>query len=321
MSLIKFTNKGIYCPRAEVYIDPLKKVDRALITHGHSDHARRGHKRYLCTHASKPILRHRLGKIDCDSIEYHESLNINGVNFSFHPSGHIIGSAQIRAEYKGEIWVVSGDYKVAADGFTEPFEPVKCHHFITESTFGLPIYKWDDPAITANQLNEWWALNQANNKVSIILAYALGKAQRIIHDLDPSIGSIYTDSAVEGINSVIRNHGIPMKATTLITPDIDKKSLVGNIMVATPSIMNADWVDQLIPYDTAAASGWMMLNNTRKRRNVDQAFVISDHADWKGLLSAIQATEAENVYVTHGYTDFFTKYLRESGWNARVVTT
>ena len=321
MPLLKFTDKGIYCPQADVYIDPWKKVKKALITHGHSDHVRWGHEDYLCTHAARPVIEYRLGKINCSSIAFGEAVNINGVRFSFHPAGHIIGSAQIRVEYKGEIWVASGDYKVADDGLTESFDPIRCHHFITESTFGLPIYRWESNDVIAAQINAWWRENKAADKVSIILGYSLGKAQRILHNLDTSIGQIYTHGAVENINNILRNQGIALPPTTLVTGDIDKKNYRGNIIVAPPSALGISWVNKFKPFSVATASGWMMLRGTRRRRNVDRGFVLSDHADWDGLLSAIKATGAENIHVTHGYVDIFSKYLNEIGYNAGVVST
>lgn len=321
MALLKFTKEGIYCPQADVYIDPWKKVNKALITHGHSDHARWGHQQYLCTHAARPVIEYRLGKINCSSIDFGEEIIINGVKFSFHPAGHIIGSAQIRVEHKGEIWVASGDYKVANDGLTEDFESKKCHHFITESTFGLPIYQWEPNDIIAAQINHWWKANQAQDKVSVILGYSLGKAQRILHNLDTSLGKVYTHGAVENINQVLRNQGVQLPETTLVTKDIAKKDYKRNIVIAPPAAQNTSWMNQFKPYSVATASGWMMLRGARRRRNVDKGFVLSDHADWEGLLSAIKATEAENIYVTHGYVDIFSKYLNESGWNAGIVST
>ena len=321
MALLKFTKEGIYCPRADVYIAPWKKVKKALITHGHSDHARRGHQDYLCTHAARPVIEHRLGKINCSSVAFGETVNINGVKFSFHPAGHIIGSAQIRVEYKGEIWVASGDYKVANDGLTEDFEPVKCHHFITESTFGLPIYQWELNDIITNQINSWWESNKQEGIVSVILAYSLGKAQRILHNLDTSIGKIYTHGAVENINQILRAQGILLPPTTLVSDSINKKDFQGSLIITPPSALGSTWIKKAEPYSVASASGWMMLRSARRRRNVDKGFVLSDHADWNGLISAIEATEAENIYVTHGYVDTFSKYLNEAGWNAGIVST
>jgi len=297
MSLLQFTKEGMYCPQADVYIDPWRKVKKALITHGHSDHARPGHQDYLCTHMAKPVIQHRLGKINCSSVSFGEKVFINGVQFSFHPAGHIIGSAQIRIEYKGEI------------------------HFITESTFGLPIYQWESNATIAQQINSWWASNKENGLVSVILGYSLGKAQRILHNLDTSIGPIYTHGAVENINKILRQQGIPLPKTTLIHNDIPKKAFQGSIIVAPPSALASSWSNKFKPYSVATASGWMMLRGAKRRRNVDKGFVLSDHADWNGLLSTIKETEAENIYVTHGYVDIFSKYLKENGWNAGIVST
>lgn len=321
MALLKFTEEGIYCPQADIYIDPWKKVKKALITHGHSDHARWGHQDYLCTHAARPVIEYRLGKINCSSVDFGETVFINGVQFSFHPAGHIIGSAQIRVEYKGEVWVASGDYKVANDGLTEDFESVKCHHFITESTFGLPIYQWESNESISSQINNWWEENKSSGKVSLISGYSLGKAQRILHNLDTSIGKIYTHGAVENINQILRTQGISLPPTTLATKDINKKDYKGAIIVAPPSALGSSWVNKFKPFSVATASGWMMLRGARRRRNVDKGFVLSDHADWEGLISAIKATEAENIYVTHGYVDIFSKYLNEAGWNAGIVST
>jgi len=214
MQLIEFTDKGLYVPQADVYIDPWKPVSKALITHGHSDHSRYGMKSYLATHAAVPVIKHRLGSHnDISGVDYGEVTTINGVKFSFHPAGHIIGSAQIRVEYKGEVWVASGDYKVANDGLSEPFESVKCHTYITESTFGLPVFKWKPQAETMSEINNWWRSNAEKGKVSIIAAYSLGKAQRVINKVDHSIGKIYTHGAVENVNEVLRNQGVYLKET------------------------------------------------------------------------------------------------------------
>lgn len=316
MALLEFTNKGIYCAQADVYIDPWKKVKRALITHGHADHSRWGHSHYLCTRTARPVIRFRLGPINIESVEYGETTTINGVKFSFHPAGHIIGSAQIRAEYKGEIWVVSGDYKIEDDGLSEAFEPVKCHGFITESTFGLPVYKWKPQATVFEEINDWWRTNAEQGKVSVISAYALGKAQRIIHSVDHSIGRIFTHGAVENTNEVIRKQGIDLAETTRVHSNVNKQEYKGGLVIAPPSAIAGNWVRKFQPYSTAIASGWMTLRGARRRRNADRGFVLSDHADWEGLNQAIKDTGCEKVIVTHGYTEIFTKWLREQGYDA-----
>ena len=320
-SLLEFTDRGIYCPAADVYIDPWKPVQRALITHGHADHSRWGHEHYLCTREARPVISYRLGEVKIDTVEYGETRTINGVRFSFHPAGHIVGSAQIRVEYKGEVWVSSGDYKLQEDGLSKPFEPVKCHTFITESTFGLPVYTWKPQTEVFEEINEWWRQNKEEGKVSVLGAYALGKAQRLLAGLDPSIGPIYTHGAVENTNEIIRSQGIKLPATTRVTRDIDRKAYIGAMVIATPSATGSSWMRKFKPASVGIASGWMALRGTRRRRGADRGFVLSDHVDWDGLNDAIASTGAERVFVTHGYTEIFSRWLREQGYEAYVVKT
>ena len=311
MSLLEFTSKGIYCPQAKVHIDPWRPVERALITHGHADHSRWGHKSYLCTTLAKPVIRYRLGNINIQSVNYGEPVVINGVKFSFHPAGHIIGSAQIRVEYKGEVWVASGDYKTEADGLSTPFEAIKCHTFITESTFGLPIYRWQKQKDEFASINQWWAGNQAAGKISLLTAYALGKAQRLLHGIDVNIGKIYTHGAIENTNRIIRKQGIALPETIKITPKTSPKDVRGHLIMAPPSVIGSPWIRKFQPLSIGIASGWMALRGTRRRRAADRGFVLSDHADWDGLNQAIDATGAEQVIVTHGYSSIFARWLRE----------
>jgi len=321
MALLEFTDRGIYCARADVYIDPWQPVDRALITHGHADHSRWGMKAYLATHSAGPVIKYRLGDIKLQTVAYGEVTTINGVKFSFHPAGHIIGSAQIRVEYKGEIWVASGDYKLENDGLSEAFESVKCQHFITESTFGLPVYRWTPQEEVFADINDWWRQNQEAGKVSVLTAYALGKAQRLLHGLDTSIGRIYTHGAIENTNEVIRGQGIALPDTIRVTKEINKKDYPGQLVMATPGAVGQPWIKKFGQISLGAASGWMTLRGARRRRGADRGFVLSDHCDWTGLLEAIDLTGAENVYVTHGYTAIFSKHLRSLGLNAVELET
>ena len=321
MDLLQFVKEGIYCPIAGVYIDPWKPVHRAIITHGHADHARWGHQHYLCSDTAKPVIKYRLGVNHIESMPYGEKVNINGVSFSFHPAGHIVGSAQVRVEYKGEIWVVSGDYKTEYDGLSEAFEPIKCHHFVTESTFGLPIYKWKTQASIAQELNEWWLSNQSQGKVSVIAGYALGKAQRILQALDMSIGKVFTHSAVENINETLRRQGIKLHPTIRVQSDMKKDVFKGNLVIAPPSAIQSAWAKKFGDSSIGIASGWMALRGARRRKGADRGFVLSDHADWDGLNETIAATEAERIYVTHGYTNIFKKWLLEKGIWAEEVKT
>ncbi len=321
--MLTFNDNGIYCEPADVYIDPWKPVDRAIITHAHSDHARWGMKHYLAHHDSIPVMRHRLGaKISVEGLDYHQTIKRNGVQISLHPAGHIWGSAQIRLEYKGEIWVVSGDYKLSKDEISTPFETVKCHHFITESTFGLPVYKFQDPKTIHTDINEWWKQNKADDRNSVLFGYALGKAQRIIKHLDPSIGNIYTHGAIHNINQLYEKHVGQLPPTTYLDKSIDKKEIKGAMIVAPPSADGTPWLRRLKPYRTGICSGWMQLRGTRRRRNADMGFVLSDHADWDELNTAVKETGAENVYVTHGYKAVYAKWLTDTyGINAVEVDT
>ncbi|NRB64223.1 MAG: ligase-associated DNA damage response exonuclease [Saprospiraceae bacterium] len=321
MPLLEFTDRGIYCAQADVYIDPWRPVNRALITHGHADHARWGHKSYLCTRLAKPVIRFRLGPISVETVEYGEKRTINGVHFSFHPAGHIIGSAQIRVEYKGEVWVASGDYKIEDDGLATPFEPIPCHTFITESTFGLPVYEWQPQQNIMADINTWWRANTIAGKVSVISSYALGKAQRVMNGLDTSIGPILTHGAVENTNEILRLQGISLPETLRVVQGMKKKSFQNALVIAPPSAVGSTWIKKFQPYSLGIASGWMTLRGARRRRNADRGFILSDHADWKGLNEAITATGADRIIVTHGYTQIFSKWLNEQGYDAYAKDT
>ncbi len=319
--VLTFTDRGIYCAAGDFHIDPWRPVDRAIITHGHADHARPGMQRYLATGAAAPVMRHRLGDIALDTVRYGETRRIGDADISLHPAGHVPGSAQVRVSVGGEVWVVSGDYKIVPDGVSEPFEPVACHTFISECTFGLPVFKWETPEAVARDINQWWAANAAEGRVSICGAYALGKAQRILAGLDLSIGPILTHGAIENTNEVLRAQGIELPATIRVTAETKAKDHPGAFVLATPSALGNGWAGRFRPASTAFASGWMALRGVRRRRSADRGFVMSDHADWDGLNSAIDATGAERVFVTHGYTSVFRRWLESRGLEAGVVET
>ncbi|WP_299557753.1 ligase-associated DNA damage response exonuclease [uncultured Sulfitobacter sp.] len=319
--VLTFTPKGIYCAAGDFYIDPWQRVDRALITHGHADHARGGMGRYLATHDALPVMRHRLGEINAEGIAYGERLTIGGAVVSFHPAGHVPGSAQIRVEVAGQIWVASGDYKVIDDGLSAPFEPLPCHHFITESTFGLPVFRWEPQETVARQINDWWRTCASDGKTAILGAYSLGKAQRLLSMLAPEIGPILCHTAIENTNAVLRDQGFALPDTILADKDATAKTHPGAIVVAPPSALGSAWSKKFGRQESGFASGWMAMRGVRRRRAGDRGFIISDHADWAGLLWAIRETKAENIYVTHGYTEIFSRYLNENGWNAQVVPT
>ncbi len=319
--VLQFRPQGIYCPAGDFYIDPWKPVERALISHGHADHSRWGMQRYLATEAATPVIKHRLGDINIETIKYAEQRQIGGAKVSFHPAGHVPGSAQIRIEVAGEVWVASGDYKTVDDGLSEPFEPVPCHAFITESTFGLPVFKWDRQEDVIASLNAWWQANKDAGRFSVIGAYALGKAQRILANVDTSIGPILTHGAIENTNEVLRAQGVALPPTIRVTKDTNVKDHAGALVIATPSGMGGPWMRKFGQASTAFASGWMAMRGVRRRRSADRGFIMSDHADWEGLNTAIKATGAERIFVTHGYTTQFTRWLTEQGYDAAIVET
>ncbi|HMT28807.1 MAG TPA: ligase-associated DNA damage response exonuclease [Bacteroidia bacterium] len=321
--LIQFTGKSLYCPIADVHIDPWIPVDRAIITHAHSDHAKWGSKNYLAHKHSEPILRMRLGNdINLQTVEYGESFTINGVRFSLHPAGHIIGSAQVRAEYKGEVWVASGDYKLEDDNFCAPFETVKCNVFITESTFGLPIYKWQKQEKIFDEINSWKAKNESEGKASLLMGYSLGKMQRILKNIAISENeTIYAHGAVFSVNEKLREAGFDLPPLTLITKETDKKLFKGALILAPPSADGSPWVKKFAPYSMGYCSGWMAIRGAKNRRAVDQGFVLSDHADWNDLNTAVVNSGAEKVFVTHGFTSVFSKWLNENNIASAEVKT
>lgn len=321
MKLVKFTKKGIYCIPGKFYLDPWLPVDYAIISHGHADHARWGMKHYLCQDDSKAILKHRIGQdISIESLPYGISKTVNGVIVSFHPAGHVIGSAQIRLEYKGFVVVFTGDYKVKEDNLTIPFEPIKCNEFITESTFGLPIYNWLTEAEIQTQMHNWIAKNKSNNQTSVFLGYSLGKAQRIMK-LVEGVDEVYVHSAIHNLNNAIQGSGIQLPQTKLLTNDFKKEELQNKIIILPPALLGSKLIKKIPNAATAICSGWMQIRGNRRWQSVDAGFAVSDHADWNGLLSAVKATEAEKVYVTHGSQATFSKYLNEIGIHSAEVKT
>jgi putative mRNA 3-end processing factor len=292
-----------------------------LITHAHSDHARYGHSGYISTYHTLPLLKLRLGSsINVSGYDYREKFSINGVQFSFHPAGHIIGSAQIRVEYKGNVWVVSGDYKREDDGISTAFEVVKCNAFITESTFGLPAFNWKPQAVVFDDINAWWQDNITQKKTSLVTVYSLGKAQRMLNGL-ADLGPIYCHNSVAKTNDVIKYQGHSLKPYKEITEHTDYKSLENAIVLCPSSALNSAWSRKFKNASTAAVSGWMAMRGTRRHYGLDRGFVLSDHADWPGLNQTVKETGAEQIFVTHGYTDIFSRWLVERGYDSKPVTT
>ena len=323
--LVVLRPQGLYCPAGDFYIDPWRPVERAVITHAHADHARPGHRRYLCSAEGAGLLRARLGEVDLQTLEWGEALHWQGVRLSLHPAGHVLGSAQVRIEHRGQVWVVSGDYFVSGCGDRNPtcsdFEALRCHCFVTESTFGLPVYRWRPQAEVLAELNAWWQRNARAGRPSLLLAYSLGKAQRVLAGIDAAIGPVFVHGAVETLNAVYRAAGVPLAPTQLLGDAPARDALSRSLVVAPPAAHGSAWARRLGDFSDAFASGWMQLRGARRRQGVDRGFVLSDHADWPGLQCAIRSTGAERVIVTHGYEAVMVRWLREQGLQAGSFRT
>lgn len=324
--LITLSERGFYCAAGDFYIDPWRPVERAVVTHAHADHFARDCGAYLVAVDGAPVFRVRLGaSAPLQTVAYGERTTINGVTVSLHPAGHILGSAQVRVEHEGEVWVISGDYNTAPEQRTcASYEPVKCHAFITEATFALPIYHWAPSQTVFDDLNAWWQANRDAGRASVVYAYALGKAQRVMAGLDPSIGRVFSHGAVERITSAYREAGVVLPSTTYVTDHteaVDKPDWAGDLVIAPLSARGSTWTRKFGDYASAFISGWMQIRGARRRRAVDRGFVLSDHADWDGVLAAIEATGAEHIGVTHGYVPALVRYLREQGYDAHAYET
>jgi len=316
-NILTIRKEGLYCEAGDFYVDPRGRVDRAIITHAHSDHARAGHRNYLCSDPCKALLQVRIGqKSPIESIPFGQKQMIGDARVSFHPAGHILGSAQIRIEVGGYVWVVSGDYKPQSDKTCESFELVSCHGFISECTFGLPVYKWQPEVEIHHQINHWWEKNKADGHGSLLFAYSLGKAQRVLAGLDSSIGPIYAHSAVHSFLDHYQKAGV-------VLPDVKKvekdKDFTGAMVIAPPAVEDSSWIRKFRQVKRGFASGWMAIRGPRRRKNLDRGFVLSDHADWAGLMDVITGTGAETVKVTHGNGDALSRFLQEKGVNASVL--
>jgi putative mRNA 3-end processing factor len=322
MTLITLTAAGLYCPRGDFYIDPWQPVARAVITHAHADHARWGSQAYLTTTEGVGVLRARVGPdAVIRGLTYGERLRIGDVDVSLHPAGHILGSAQVRVAAAGDVWVISGDYKTDADPTCTPFEPVRCRTFVTEATFALPIYRWRPQAEIFATINAWWRANQNAGQASLLLGYALGKAQRLIAGLDPQIGPIVCHGAVERMNEHYRAAGVPLPPTRYSGDVPQGFDWSRAIIIAPPGAHGTSWTRRFGAFSAGFASGWMQIRGARRRRAVDQGFALSDHADWPGLLATIAATGAERIWVTHGYSAVLARWLTEHGREAHTVPT
>ncbi len=320
--MIELTSDGLYCPAGGFHIDPWKPVPRAIVTHAHSDHLRGGCDRYLVASEGLPLARLRLGQPALiETLRYGEVLELDGVRLSLHPAGHILGSAQVRLEHRGRVCVISGDYKTDDDPTCGALEQLRCHEFVTESTFGLPLFRWPDWRGVVREIEAWWRENRQSGKPSLLLAYACGKAQRLLASLDASIGPIFLHGAVERVNTAYLAAGVRLPETQLVVNAGRDTPWREALIIAPPSARGTPWMRRFPNAATALASGWMRVRGMRRRRAVDRGFVISDHADWSGLLEVVRHSEAETIRVTHGYSASLARYLAESGRDAAPLKT
>jgi len=320
--LLTETPIGLYCEAGDFYVDPWGSTPRALITHAHGDHARAGSHAYLCAAPCEPLLRRRLDPAPIQTLAYGARLTLGQVTVSFHPAGHILGSAQIRIEGPGGVWVVSGDYKRAADRTCAPFEPQGCDVFVTESTFALPIYHWDRTAAVIDDMLAWWQNNGERALTSIVFCYTIGKAQRLLAEL-----ATVTDRPVLVHGMLLpaidayREAGVRMLVTQPLLERPRGTSLAGELVLAPLSARGTPWMRRLGPLSDAFASGLMRVRGVRRQRAYDRGFALSDHADWPALLDTIAETGAPRVLATHGHAATLARYLRGLGRDAGVLRT
>lgn len=336
-TLLVETPNGLYCPQGEFHVDPAAPTPRAVITHVHADHAHPGAAEYICSEHSAPLLRRRLsgsigeeeprevteaphGRIT--ALKYGAPLRLGSATVSLHPAGHVLGSAQVRIEADGEVWVVSGDYKRQPDPTCAPFEVQKCDVFVTEATFGLPIFKWEPPEKIASDIFAWWESNRQAERASVLICYALGKAQRILAELQRVTDRpVYVHGAVEAITAIYRELGVKMLPTIPVAQTKKGHGFKGELILAPRSARGSTWMRRFGASEEAFASGWMRIRGTRRRMSYDRGFVLSDHADWQSLLSTIEETGARRVLVTHGYTEALSRFLCERGYETGVLET
>lgn len=321
--MLTVDDNGLYCEAGDFYIDPWRGVPKdAVITHGHSDHARPGSARYHCSTRSVPILNHRLGEPALVPHEFGEFFTFGDVKVSLHPAGHIRGSAQVRVELDGEVWVVSGDYKRASDPTCAPFEVVPCDTFITEATFALPIYRWEPGDEVAAEIVDWWKQNESKGNASILCCYSLGKAQRLLAELASYTDrTVFAHGALLPLTEIYRQDGVEMLRLENATEFDHPEDFAGELILAPPSALATSWVKRFRNHRAAFASGWMRVRGIRRMRGYDYGFVMSDHVDWPNLLRTIDETGCSRVLATHGKTDVLVRHLRELGYEADALET
>jgi len=320
--LVAATSRGLFCARGDFFIDPWQPVQTAVITHAHGDHLRDGSAHYIVAKPGESLARHRLGSgHTITALEYGACRSFGATRVSLHPAGHVLGSAQVRIEHTGRVWVVSGDYKRQPDPTCSAFEPLECNVFVSEATFGLPVYRWPTTVDVIADIVRWWGTNRERALASILFCYALGKAQRVLAELTAFTEEpVYVHGAVGALVEVYRKCGIAMVPTVSATTE-RARDYRGALIIAPPGAAGTPWIRRFGEHATGFCSGWMRVRGDRRRRGYDRGFVLSDHADWPALIATCLATRAERVLLTHGRTDALTRYLNERGVEARALET
>ncbi len=321
MDLVRVEKAGMYCAEGDFYIDPWGPVKNAVITHAHSDHSRMGSENYFASEKSLLIIKHRLGAdIKITGKKYGEKFKLGNTTVSFHPAGHILGSSQVRIEAAGQVWVASGDYKRTYDPSCDSFEVVPCDVFISEATFALPLYHWETGKKTAERIYDWWQSDLT--RPSMVFCYALGKAQRILAELQNfTDNTIYLHGSMERLTEIYRQQHIKMLPSQLVTEVSKDYNFNGDLILAPPSAHRSPWMKRFAEPQTAFASGWMQVRGARRRRGYEKGFVLSDHADWNELNQTIEECQAKTIFLTHGKTETLDRYLTEKGFKVRTFKT
>lgn len=324
--LLQLREEGLYCAEGDFYVDPWQPVERAVVTHGHGDHAVAGSRTVHATKAGEAILARRLRSdepFEQITHAYGKPFELGDVKVSLHSAGHVLGSAQVRIEHQGQVWVVSGDYKRAADPTCAPFEVVPCDVFITEATFALPIYSWLPPEENFDAILAWWDECERAGKCAILYTYLLGKAQRVLAELAARTDRpVYVHGAIPPLNDAYLAQGVVLPECKYIGDEPKGADWAGRLVLAPPSVRRTRWVRRFGDHETAFASGWMQTRATRKRRGLSRGFAVSDHADWPALLKTVEQTGAGRVLCTHGYASTLARFLREErGLDASVLST
>jgi putative mRNA 3-end processing factor len=311
--------EGLQCAAGGFHLDPRLPVPFAVVTHAHADHVAPGCGRYLCAAPSLPLLRHRLGpETVIEGVPYGESRGAGDVRISFHPAGHVLGSAQVRIEHDGFVWVATGDYKREPDPTCAPFEPLRCDVLVTEASYALPIFRWDDPREVMRDIFEWWQGN--SGRASLLFCYVLGKAQRILAGLaELTDRPVYVHGALEPITRIYREAGVRMLPTLPVAETQKGRSFAGELVLAPITARGTTWMRRFGDAESAFASGSMRIRGQRRRRSFDRGFALSDHVDWPGLLQSIEESGARRVLATHGYREALVHYLTDRGTQAAAV--